>query len=65
MTTMTEATSTGGSSLSSHPVPTSLMIPATARNTKPATTTPERAALRPRVAPMITMGLMKANELPR
>ena len=65
MTTMTEATSTGGSRRSSQPVPTSLMMPATTRNTAPATITPDMAASRPRVAPTARMGLMKANELPR
>ena len=65
ITTMTDATSTGGSSRSSQPVPTSLTIPATARNTRPATITPDIAAARPRVAPTAMMGLMKANELPR
>ena len=65
MTTMTEATRTGGRSRSSQPVPTSRMIPDTARNTRPATTTPDIAASRPWVAPTARMGLMKANELPR
>ena len=40
-------------------------IPDTARNTRPATTTPDIAASRPWVAPTARMGLMKANELPR
>ena len=65
MTTMTEATSTGGSRRSSQPVPTNLMMPATTRNTAPATITPDMAASSPCVAPTAMMGLMKANELPK
>ncbi len=65
MTMMMEAMSTGGRMRSIHAVPASLMIPATARNTRPAQTMPDRAASRPWVAPTATTGLMKAKELPR
>ncbi len=65
MTTITDATSTGGSKRSIQPVPASLTMPATAKNTRPAATTPDMAASSPCVAPTARMGLMKAKELPR
>ncbi len=65
ITTMMDAMSTGGRMRSIHAVPASLMMPATARNTRPAQKMPESAASRPWVAPTATMGLMNANELPR
>ena len=66
ITTITDATNTGGSKVLSQLVPAILIIPATAKNTQPATTTPDKAVCKLPVAAVATIiGLMNANELPK